>query len=133
MKSKLFVTLLVVSVALSFVIGCGEEAEKTEMPATEKVVKGTGTEAPVRDMVETSGSAFESMKSEYLKEAKDAISEWDVKIKEADKKINTLPEIARKPLEEPFKAVTDSRVALDGKFNDLKGVFGIRFNISFFK
>jgi hypothetical protein len=106
MKSKLWLVLLIIPVVALLVIGCGGQEEKAEKPADEQI--------------EETASPFEALKESYLTEAENLMSAWDEKLSGLEDKKNSLPEIARQPLEEPFKAVMDGKTTLDNNYNDLK-------------
>jgi len=129
MKSKLYLALLVTPILALLAIGCGGEGEKTEIPSNEKIEETTeDAGAPVDEMVEETKNEFESLKEEYIKKAEKLMSSWDDKLSSLEEKKNSLPGITSKPLEEPYKAVMNSKTELDHKFSDLKDAGEDTFN-----
>ena len=113
MKSKLFLSLLALSIMAFLTIGCGEKEKDADLPATDKVDETTGA---VEEVVKT----FETMKDEYLTKAGTLVADWDKKILSLEEKKKDLPAIARKPLEKQFRVVMDNKDALDNSYNELK-------------
>lgn len=125
MRSKFNLTLIAALVFALLVIGCGEEGDTTETQSSE-ATEAAG--AIVDEAIEEAADAFAALKEEYLAGAANIVFDWDGKISSLEEKKNGLPELAQKPLEEPLKAVMDSKAALDSKYDDLKGAGEDTFN-----
>lgn len=121
MKSKLWIVMLIIPVVALLAIGCGGQEEKAEKPADEQIEEtAKEAETTVAKTAGETASSFEALKESYLTEAENLMSAWDEKLSGLEDKKNSLPEVARQPLEEPFKAVMDGKTTLDDNYNDLK-------------
>jgi len=129
MKKKLYIVFAIMAVMAFLAFGCSGDAEKTENAAEKKIDNATEkVEAVAGDKVEEVASKFETIKEEYLDGAKKFVAEWDTKLSDLETKKNSLPEMVRKPLEEPFSNLKENKVKLDDNFNSLKDAGEDTFN-----
>jgi hypothetical protein len=121
MKSGSYVTLMILPMLALLAIGCGGESAKTDATSGEKVAETkekTGNAG--EEAINNAEAAFESLKGEYVSKAQGLVSSWKDKLTDLDGKKTSLPELAQKPLEEPFKTVMDKNDELKDGLGDLK-------------
>ncbi len=111
MKTITIVLMLMLSALLFGACGTAEDTADVKTDAavekTEKAVEAVATSATATG-------------EEYVGMAAKTVDEWTGKIEEAKKKMDALPAMAQKPLEEPMKTLVAKGEALTAQFDKLK-------------